>query len=104
MQPIREAVSYRGLFTAGWFDVREKHCSWLEIYNRLRASEQADDLHLINGCGKDKKNMCEHERNQCKEQTKCRQHEILFVPLSGKQARHKLVIEYIEQLHLPTQS
>ena len=40
-QPVREAVSYRGLFTAGWFDVREKHCSRLEIYDRLRASEQA---------------------------------------------------------------
>ena len=39
-QPVREAVSYRGLFTAGWFGVREKHCSWLEIYDRLRASEQ----------------------------------------------------------------
>jgi len=40
-QPVREAVSYRGLFTAGWFGVREKHCSRLEIYDRLRASEQA---------------------------------------------------------------
>ena len=39
-QPVREAVY--GLFTAGWFGVREKHCSWLEIYDRLRASEQAD--------------------------------------------------------------
>ena len=28
-QPVREAVSYRGLFTAGWFGVREKHCSRL---------------------------------------------------------------------------
>jgi len=35
-QPDREAVSYRGLFTAGWFGVREKHCSWLEIYDRKR--------------------------------------------------------------------
>ena len=35
-------VSYRGLFTAGWFGVREKHCSRLEIYDRLRASNQAD--------------------------------------------------------------
>ena len=41
-QPVREAVSYRGLFTAGWFGVREKHCCWLEIYDRLRASEQAE--------------------------------------------------------------
>ena len=41
IQPVREAVSYRGLFTAGWFGVREKHCSRLEIYDRLRASEQA---------------------------------------------------------------
>ena len=41
--PKREAVSYRGLFTAGWFGVREKHCSRLEIYDRLRASEQAQD-------------------------------------------------------------
>ena len=41
-QPVRKAVSYRGLFTAGWFDVTEKHCSQLEIYDRLRASEQAE--------------------------------------------------------------
>ena len=40
-QPVREAVNDRELFTAGWFGVREKHCSWLEIYDRLRASEQA---------------------------------------------------------------
>jgi len=40
-QPVREAVSYRGLFTAGWFGVREKNCSRLKIYDRLRASEQA---------------------------------------------------------------
>ena len=40
-QPVREAVSYRGLFTAGWFGVREKHCSRLKIYDHLRASEQA---------------------------------------------------------------
>ena len=26
-QPVREAVNDRGLFTAGWFGVREKHCS-----------------------------------------------------------------------------
>ena len=38
---VREAVSYRGLFTAGWFGVREKHYSRLEIYDRLRANEQA---------------------------------------------------------------
>ena len=43
MQPVRGAVSYRGLFTADWFGVREKHCSQLKIYDRLRASEQADD-------------------------------------------------------------
>ena len=41
-QPVREAVSYRGLFTAGWFGVREKHYSRLEIYDRLRTSEQVD--------------------------------------------------------------
>jgi len=41
-KPVRKAVSYRGLFTAGWFGVREKHCSRLKIYDRLRASEQAD--------------------------------------------------------------
>ena len=41
LQPVREAVSYRELFTVGWFGVREKHCSRLKIYNRLRASEQA---------------------------------------------------------------
>jgi len=40
-QPVRKAVSYRELFTVGWFDVREKHCFRLEIYDRLRASEQA---------------------------------------------------------------
>ena len=34
-------VSYRGLFTAGWFGVREKHCFRLKIYDRLRASEHA---------------------------------------------------------------
>ena len=38
-QPVRDAVSYRGLFTAGWFDVREKYYSRLKIYDRLRASE-----------------------------------------------------------------
>ena len=43
-QTVWEAVSYRGLFTADWFGVREKHCSPLEIYDRLRASEQADGL------------------------------------------------------------
>ena len=43
LQPVREAINDRGLFTAGRFDVREKHCSWLEIYDRLRASEQAVD-------------------------------------------------------------
>ena len=41
MWPVREAVLYRGLFTAGWFGVREKHGSRLKIYDRLRASEQA---------------------------------------------------------------
>ena len=39
---VREAVSYRGLFTAGWFGVREKHCSRLKIYECFRASEQAE--------------------------------------------------------------
>jgi len=42
LQPVREAVSYRGLFTAGWFDVREKHYFRLKIYDRLRANEHAD--------------------------------------------------------------
>ena len=41
LQPVREAVNDRGLFTADWFGVREKHCSPLEIYDRLRANEQA---------------------------------------------------------------
>ena len=41
-QPVREAVNDRGLFTVGWFGTREKHCSLLEIYDRLRASEQAE--------------------------------------------------------------
>ena len=40
MQPVRQAVNDRGLFTAGWFGVREKYCSQLEIYDRLRANEQ----------------------------------------------------------------
>jgi len=40
-QSVREAISYRGLFTAGWFGVREKHCSRLKIYDRLRANEHA---------------------------------------------------------------
>ena len=39
LQPVREVVSYRRLFTADWFGVREKHCFRLEIYDRLRASE-----------------------------------------------------------------
>ena len=26
-EPVREAINDRGLFTAGWFGVREKHCS-----------------------------------------------------------------------------
>jgi len=47
LQPVREAVSYRGLFTAGWFGEREKHCSRLKIYDRLRASEQAADLPML---------------------------------------------------------
>ena len=47
LQPVREAVSYRGLFTAGWFGVREKHCSRLKIYDRLRASEQAGNLPFL---------------------------------------------------------
>ena len=33
---------YRGLFTADEFGVREKHCFRLKIYDRLRASEQAE--------------------------------------------------------------
>ncbi|XP_066341915.1 UPF0481 protein At3g47200-like [Miscanthus floridulus] len=54
-QPVQEAVSYRGLFTAGWFGVREKHCSWLEIYDRLQASEQAGrdefvQMMVMDGC------------------------------------------------------
>ena len=44
-QPVRETVSYRGLFTAGWFGVREKQCSRLKIYDRLRANEQAANQH-----------------------------------------------------------
>ena len=46
LQTVREAVSYRGLFTVGWFGVREKHCFRLEIYDRLRASEQALCLYV----------------------------------------------------------
>ena len=41
MQPVREAVSYRGLFTVDWFSVREKHYSRLKIYDHLLANEQA---------------------------------------------------------------
>ena len=40
-EPVQEAVNDRGLFTAGWFGVREKHYSRLEIYDRLRANEHA---------------------------------------------------------------
>jgi len=42
-QPVREVVNDRGLFTAGWFGGREKHCSRLEIYDHLRASKQTED-------------------------------------------------------------
>ena len=45
-QPVWEAVLYRGLFTAGWFGVREKHYFRLEIYDRLRRSEQAKPTEL----------------------------------------------------------
>ena len=45
-QPVREAVNDRGLFTVGWFGVREKHRSRLKIYDRLRTSEQA-----VSRCG-----------------------------------------------------
>ena len=47
IQLVREAVSYRELFTAGWFGVREKYCYRLEIYDRLRASEQVDSLSIL---------------------------------------------------------
>ena len=40
-QPVREAINDRGLFTVGWFGVREKHRSRLKIYDRLRTSEHA---------------------------------------------------------------
>ena len=52
LQPVREAVSYRRLFTAGWLGVREKHCFRLEIYDRLRANEQTASLRLwlVEGC------------------------------------------------------
>jgi len=26
LRPVRQAVNNRGLFTTGWFDVREKYC------------------------------------------------------------------------------
>jgi len=42
MQHVREAVSYHRLFIVGWFGVKENHCFQLEIYDHLRASEQAD--------------------------------------------------------------
>ena len=45
-QPVRQDVNDRGLFTAAWFGVREKHCSRLEIYDRLRASEQAGNFEV----------------------------------------------------------
>ena len=41
LRPVREAVNDRGLFTAGWFGVREKYCFQLIIHDRIRASEQA---------------------------------------------------------------
>ena len=47
LRPVRKGVSYRGLFTAGWFGVRKKHYSQLKIYDRLRASEQTDGV--LNG-------------------------------------------------------
>jgi len=37
-EPVREAVSYRGLFTAGWFGVREKHCFRLYYLLLVRMS------------------------------------------------------------------
>ena len=40
-QPVRFVVNDRGLFTAGWFGVREKYCSQLIIHDHIRASEQA---------------------------------------------------------------
>jgi len=49
--PVRKAVSYHGLFTASWFGVREKHCSRLEIYDRLRVNEQAHNKTIIKDGG-----------------------------------------------------
>ena len=46
-QTVWEAVSYRGLFTADWFGVREKHCSQVEIYDRLRTSKHADSHRFV---------------------------------------------------------
>ena len=46
-QPVREAISCRELFTAGWFGVREKHGFRLEIYDHLRASEPAPCNFLV---------------------------------------------------------
>ena len=40
-QPVRQAVSYRELFTVDWFGVREKYYFRLEIYDRLRTNEHA---------------------------------------------------------------
>ena len=59
-QPVREAVNDRGLFTAGWFGVREKYCSGWKftiVYDqanrlRLQASDQTTEIiitvHVIN--------------------------------------------------------
>ena len=70
---LRDVVSYCALFTAGWFGVREKHCFRLEIYDRLRANEQAASARNIS---REKKNLnyvlcaaCEllmhvHQKNQ----------------------------------------
>ena len=53
-QPVREAVNDRGLFTVGWFGVREKYCSRLKftiVYeqtNRLQScSHHPCHLYLL---------------------------------------------------------
>jgi len=42
IHPVRQAVNDRGLFTAVWCE--RKILFWLEIYDRLRPSEQALEI------------------------------------------------------------
>ena len=44
LQPVLQAINDRGLFTAGWFGVREKYCfAWkfMIVYEQAQPAEQA---------------------------------------------------------------